>query len=141
MALQLKKNKFRLSTAATGALVLGAGYIILKTFPHLKTSLLSRLYGDTTEEEDENEIVQLNEDEEIATEETTESLILEKKIPADTLKWSDATLRSYLTEVSIPHHSQSLIEVSTVREKKSKNIEFFSILLHIVKRLQFHVYF
>ncbi|KAM9911405.1 hypothetical protein OXX69_003549 [Metschnikowia pulcherrima] len=117
MALQLKRNKFRLSTAATGALVLGAGYIILKTFPHLKTSLLSRLYGETTEEEDENEIVQLNEDEEIATEETTESLILEKKIPADTSKWSDATLRSYLAEVSTPHHSQSLIEVSNVRKK------------------------
>ncbi|KAM9903916.1 hypothetical protein OXX79_003059 [Metschnikowia pulcherrima] len=140
MALQLKKNKFRLSTAATGALVLGAGYIILKTFPHLKTSLLSRLYGESTEEEDENEIVQLNEDEELATEETTESLILEKKIPADTSKWSDATLRSYLAEVSTPHHSQSLIEVSTVCKKRVKNIEtqFCRISSRV---LQFHVYF
>ncbi|GEQ70628.1 hypothetical protein JCM33374_g4306 [Metschnikowia sp. JCM 33374] len=102
MSLQLRKNKFGLSTAATGALVLGAGFLLFKTFPHLKASILSRFSGEASEEEDGNEVVQLNEDDVTPPEELTESLILENKIPADPSKWSDATLKSYLTEVSNP---------------------------------------
>lgn len=101
MALQLKKNKFRLSTAATGALVLGAGILIIKTFPHLKASLLSRFSAEKTEEEDGNDVVQLNEEKEIAPEDLTESLVLENKIPADPSKWCDTTLKNYLKEKEV----------------------------------------
>ncbi|OBA23488.1 hypothetical protein METBIDRAFT_9747 [Metschnikowia bicuspidata var. bicuspidata NRRL YB-4993] len=114
MALQLKKNRFRLSTVTTGALVIGAGVLLFKTFPHLKTSLLSRFSEETAEEEDGNDVVQLNEEKAASEDETTESLIQTNKIPADASKWCDATLKSYLTEVSIPFtHTTCVLRLQT----------------------------
>lgn len=58
MALRFKQKKFQLRnlkpTLITCALVVGAGVLIVNTFPHIKTTIHQYLHGRVTEE-DENE--------------------------------------------------------------------------------------
>ena len=98
MALQLKKRNFKLSSATTGALLIGAGLILIKTFPHIKSTIESAVFGQKNVyvEEDENKPVEVNDT--IRSElETSHPALNESAVEVS--KWSDESLKSYLFEV------------------------------------------
>lgn len=59
MALRLQKRKFELRSLKpafiTCAVIVGAGVLIVNTFPHVKTTLYQYLHGGVAEEEDDGE--------------------------------------------------------------------------------------
>lgn len=82
MSLQLKKKNIKLSTVAiTGAAVVAAGVILVKTFPHIKASVLCAFGCGKLRKEDED-----------SADAGEESLV-------DVSEWSDENLKSFLQEV------------------------------------------
>lgn len=59
MALRLQKRKFELRSLKpaliTCAVIVGAGVLIVNTFPHVKTTLYQYLHGGVAEEEEDGE--------------------------------------------------------------------------------------
>lgn len=106
MSIQIQKRNRNIKLAATaGAVLFGAGYLILTTFPHLKTSIYNTLTGTKTDkdedEEADNQPIELRE--ETSREKDIESSIQivngEESI-VNIEKWSDENLKSWLSEVS-----------------------------------------
>lgn len=100
MALQLKgraRRNWRLPVTA-GAVVIGVGFIALKTFPHLKDSLTQLLSGQSTSEDD-NEPIELdnNDEEDTDTEALAPGSVKES---TDVSQWREEELKSWLHEVS-----------------------------------------
>ncbi|CCG23470.1 hypothetical protein CORT_0D06340 [Candida orthopsilosis Co 90-125] len=66
MALRFKQKKFQLRnlkpTLITCALVVGAGVLIVNTFPHIKTTIHQYLHGRVTEEDEDEEEEEEEED-------------------------------------------------------------------------------
>lgn len=102
MALQLKKRNFKLSTAATGALVLGAGFIIIKTFPHLKLTISTCLFGTKKGDgaDDDNKPIEVI-DRENAHDDDTLSYPASAESMVEIQEWSDENLKSFLLEVRL----------------------------------------
>lgn len=128
MSLQLKgstRNRNIKLSATAGALIIGAGYIIFKTFPHLKTTLYNTLTGARVESEldaDDNEPIELNDsnfgsshDEFISD----ESLV-------NVEEWSDDNLKSWLSEVRTRMTMSSVRRILTHTERNYASIQCFS---------------
>lgn len=101
MSLQLKGNtrnrNIRLPATA-GALIVGASYIIFKTFPHLKTTLYNTLTGGLVESEldvDDNEPIELND----SNSDSTHNDHIGDESLVNVEDWSDDNLKSWLSEV------------------------------------------
>lgn len=101
MSLKLARkppNKLK-TTAITSAILIGTAYIVLQTFPHLKTSLSEYFYP--TKNDDEPEIT---EEESIEVQAiVTESVvdIKQVKLNQSLSEWSNDDLKSWLIQVSI----------------------------------------
>lgn len=126
MALQLNQTNrgrnLRLAVG-TGAVILGTSYLILNTFPHLKTSIYNYITNTKSDDEDiqdeeDNEPIELTRStENLKNNQTisssssssnissTSSDKLSHTIPDESIvdisKWSDDNLKSWLNEVSI----------------------------------------
>lgn len=85
MSLQLKKRNIKLSTVAlAGAAVVATGVILVKTFPHIKSSVLCVFgSGKLKKSSDDDDSVDVGEDTLLVSE------------------WSDENLKSFLQEVRI----------------------------------------
>lgn len=98
MALQLKKRNFKVPILTAGALVVGAGFLLVKTYPHLLTFL--PCCSQEKESKEDNSPVEIedhkDEDGPINKFVSDESLV-------DVTEWSDDNLRSFLMEVSIQY--------------------------------------
>lgn len=95
MALQLNKRKFRLPSATTSAIVIGAGLVLIKTFPHLTS-----FFKSTTREQegkDDQTPIEISEVDEVPNDEGV-SRSYETLQNVD--QWLDANLKSFLLEVS-----------------------------------------
>ncbi|RLV89271.1 hypothetical protein JA1_005236 [Spathaspora sp. JA1] len=109
MSIQLKKagkqNKNLKFGLAAGAVVLGAGYLILNTFPHLKSRLWSCISGDKKEELEEN-VEQDQEEPSNEPIELHESQVdlsdskFHEQSYVDIAEWSDDNLKSWLSQRS-----------------------------------------
>ncbi|CUM65322.1 uncharacterized protein PRCAT00002957001 [Priceomyces carsonii] len=97
MALQLKKNRTSIKlTVASSAFVIGATYLVFRTFPHLRTSIYDYVTGKKPEFEDDNEPIELRESDQALSEGSfSDSSVV------DITQWSDDNLKSWLSEVSI----------------------------------------
>lgn len=101
MSLQLKgstRNRNIKLSATAGALIIGAGYIIFKTFPHLKTTLYNTLTGARVESEldaDDNEPIELNDSN---LDSSHDDFISDESL-VNVEEWSDDNLKSWLSEV------------------------------------------
>lgn len=114
MALQLKKRNYKFHLAATGALVLGAGFLLVKTYPHLMSCFTTK----GKEEEDDNTPVELQaETKDDENNSTLESQSADVSL-VDVAEWSDENLRSFLLEVSI-HQLKIISENTNGNRKKS----------------------
>lgn len=105
MALNLKKRSFKLSPALTGAIILGAGVLAIKTFPHFKASIKSlfRTPGEKEDEDDNAPVEVVESQQEILDESEARSISEIKSV--EIAEWSDENLRSYLTEVRLINQS------------------------------------
>lgn len=95
-----RAQKLKLAVAS-GAVVIGAAYLILKSFPHIRTSIYDYISGDS-HDDDEEEGVEDNPaefSEQIA--EDTSILALGELSVFDVGQWSDDNLKSWLHSVSI----------------------------------------
>lgn len=96
MALRLKRQSFGLKYAATSVLVAGAGLILVKTFPHIKSSIVSYYLGDNGDKDFAEENAPI----EIPNKLETESVSVEQPIVVDDIEqWSHEKLKAYLVEV------------------------------------------
>lgn len=112
MAVQLNQKSTRNWRLAvgTGAIVVGAAFVVLQTFPHLKTSFYNLL---TTSEEpnidnnDDNEPVEVKKHDESPSDPENEKELqvsshsLNEESLVDIGAWSEDNLKSWLNEVSI----------------------------------------
>ncbi|EGW31370.1 uncharacterized protein SPAPADRAFT_67437 [Spathaspora passalidarum NRRL Y-27907] len=106
MSLQLKKpvNKaknLKFSLAA-GAVILGTGYLVLNTFPHLKTSIWNYITGERQQEREvqEEEIEEEQSNEPIELHESQVDLSASKlhdQSYVDIAEWSNDNLKSWLS--------------------------------------------
>lgn len=99
MALQLKRRNYKLTTAATGALLIGAGFMVFKTFPHLTSALCSAFGSSKSEPEEDNTPIEITEIDEHNASSTLEKSYMDESL-VDIANWSDDNLKSYLVEVS-----------------------------------------
>lgn len=100
MAVRLRKQNFRLNHVATGVLVVGASFLVFKTFPHLKTSITSCIFGARADDvtEDENSPVEVSEHAEGQQSPSDGEQIQSLDNIA---QWSVDSLKSYLIEVCV----------------------------------------
>lgn len=128
MSLQLKgstRNRNIKLSATAGALIIGAGYIIFKTFPHLKTTLYNTLTGARVESEldaDDNEPIELNDSNFGSSHDdfiSDESLV-------NVEEWSDDNLKSWLSEVRTRMTMSSVRRILTHTERNYASIQCFS---------------
>lgn len=117
MSLQLKKKNYKFTTATTGALIIGAGFIVFKTFPHLKSALYSALGASATENniEGDNTPIEITNNDEVSSEALEASVVDESIV--DITSWSDDNLKSYLVEVSINSFTASKSDTNDIRKK------------------------
>ncbi|KAG7666210.1 uncharacterized protein J8A68_000255 [[Candida] subhashii] len=131
MSLQFKKsNKARnLKLGLTaGVIVIASSYLVLNTFPHLKTSLYNYISGTKSEEEEEeekvegtnkdNEPIELNESGELPNGMMTQSI---EQSYVNVAEWSDDNLKSYLIEKEVnppdnASHDNLVTLVRTIQE-------------------------
>lgn len=101
MALNLKKRNFKLSSVATGALVVGAGLVFIKTFPHLKASISSFVFGTrhADGDDDENKPIEVNESNQTTIQADSTLVLLLGESAMEITEWSDDNLKSFLVEV------------------------------------------
>lgn len=94
----------------TGAVAVGAAFVILQTFPHLKTSFYNLVTGsdDSTNEKDEdNEPIEVKKRGESVNDSKDEKALqassqsLNEESLVDIGEWSEDNLKSWLSEVSI----------------------------------------
>lgn len=118
MALQLKKRNYKFPIFATGALVFGAGLLIVKTYPHLLTLIPSFGTRQASENKEDNSPVEVegNDDCEDPTVSTANLVAGDSLV--DIAEWTDDNLRSFLMEVSI-HHSLGDSRNTNDNRKKS----------------------
>lgn len=140
MSLQLKTNSRNRNiklAASVGAVIIGAGYIVLTTFPHLKSTICSTLLGSKKPDvkgTDDNEPIELYEDSESEYEDsdsedaadTTEALNEESIVNVE--KWSDENLKSWLSEVCIITlgYLKIHIHILTYLERNHSSVQCFS---------------
>lgn len=116
MALQLKKRNYKVPILTAGALVLGAGFLLVKTYPHLISFFpyCSQASGGT---EEDNSPVEVDDDkEENERTGSTEKLAADDSL-IDVAEWSDDNLRSFLMEVSIHYAERSNKNTNDNRKK------------------------
>ncbi|ODV79044.1 uncharacterized protein CANTADRAFT_244198 [Suhomyces tanzawaensis NRRL Y-17324] len=112
MALQLKQSRNRTwkFTAAKGAVVVGAAYLILSTFPHLRKSVFELISGTKKKESsedankdpkeyDDNTPIELEDKE--SPKSLDESAVNITQSQVDIAEWSQADLKSWLGEKEI----------------------------------------
>lgn len=98
MALQLNRRKFKLSTATTGALIVGVGLVIFKTFPHLSSIFTSYSKSDEILENDDNTPIEIRDGTSDLVQ-NAEPLALSENGLVDSTDWLEAKLKSFLIEV------------------------------------------
>ncbi|KAK7679838.1 hypothetical protein QCA50_017165 [Cerrena zonata] len=107
MALQLNKSARgrNLKVAAgTGAVVLGAGYLLISTFPHLKTSIYNYLTNTQEEASDDNEPIELSRSDVQQAEKEEEALsqtVVGDSSLVDINEWSQDNLKHWLSQKEI----------------------------------------
>lgn len=108
MALQLNKSARgrNLKVAAgAGAVVLGAGYLLLSTFPHLKTSIYNYVTNTQEEASDDNEPIELSRSDvqqaEKEEEEALSQTVVGDSSLVDINEWSQDNLKHWLSQVCI----------------------------------------
>lgn len=106
MSTQLRRNQRRIGIGAIslGTVVIG-GYLIVKTFPHLKNSIC-RYFSCSSDKEEDNEPIEI--DDEAHNEGIEEPSDSVKEFEAgsydetiDVSSWSEDNLKSFLREVSL----------------------------------------
>ena len=109
-------HKLKLA-AASGAIVVGATYLILKSFPHLRTSFYDYLSGNSHDnEEDEvedNVPIELSDS---PTEEFSTANLGELSL-VDVGQWSDDNLKNWLHSVSSIDQIPSISDTNITRKK------------------------
>lgn len=133
MALPLKRKNFRISSAATGALVIGAGLILIKTFPHIKASISTCVFGTKKgdDEEDDNRPVEVRDSLESQMTSSVHSGMGESAIEIS--EWSDEDLKSYLLEVRLYSYSFT-IHTNDFRKKSIFHLMLQMIILYPLSR-------
>lgn len=138
MSLQLKasnRNRNIKLAATAGAVIIGASYIILSTFPHLKSTIYNTLLGSNKPDvkgNDDNEPIELNEESESEYEDsdsedlsnTTEPFNEESIVNVE--KWSDENLKSWLSEVCIKIGIKIDSHILTYLERNHSSVQCFS---------------
>ncbi|CAH2352357.1 hypothetical protein CLIB1423_06S04588 [[Candida] railenensis] len=140
MSLQLKasnRNRNIKLAATAGAVIIGASYIILSTFPHLKSTIYNTLLGSKKPEvkgNDDNEPIELNEESASEYEDSdsdsedlsnnTEPLNDESIVNVE--KWSDENLKSWLSEVCIKIGNKIENHILTYLERNHSSVQCFS---------------
>lgn len=107
MALRLKKQSLGLKYAAASIFVAGAGLILIKTFPHIKSSIVSYYMGDNSDKDFTEENAPI----EIHNQLDREAVSAEQPIFVDDIEeWSHDKLKAYLVEVRRTHLNLSANE-------------------------------
>lgn len=116
MALQLKKRNYKVPILTAGAVVFGAGLLLIKTYPHLISFLplpCAKAGKETKEDNTPVEVDNTEGDEELggySSKLGDDSLV-------DVAEWSDENLRSFLMEVSIQQAEHSSKNTNDNRKK------------------------
>lgn len=88
-------------TAASTAVVVGVTYLVLKSFPHIKTSLYNYVTGTKDDADDEAEDEEDHKPIELKQSKLEESDYLNGSSLVDVQEWTEENLRSFLISVSI----------------------------------------
>lgn len=112
MSLQLKKSNRIRNIGISSAVIIGASFVVLKTFPHLKTSFYQFVTGSKDEPKDDaNEPIELN------SEESDEPRDIADESMINVNEMSNEDLKSWLKKVCNGLYIQNHKLILTNRKK------------------------
>ncbi|KAK6455733.1 uncharacterized protein RJT20DRAFT_49586 [Scheffersomyces xylosifermentans] len=144
MSLQFKKKSntgrnLRVA-AASSAVVVGVSYIVLNTFPHLKTSIYNYLTGTQDDDEEDlsvhkSETKEDNEPIELKAQDSQElfnsSATLQDESLVDVAEWSNANLKSWLGQKSVLQPMLLMITLFPLLSQYKKLVATYNMILNI----------
>ncbi|CAK7916101.1 hypothetical protein CAAN1_22S00188 [[Candida] anglica] len=144
MSIQLKSTRNRKIklAASAGAVLVGVTYVILTTFPHLKTSIYNIFTGTESQPSNDNEPIELRDSDESNYEESDYDSESEAEVRPEVEveasngsidvseslvnveKWSDDNLKSWLSEKDITppsnaSHNNLVSLVNSIKENST----------------------